>query len=121
MSEPDDLLDKLPGGRLIAKDLSISKSLVPGNPFCRFDTSDQSRKYCSKDLFENADKKFVIPEDSTIPRPLVECECCENDSYRTDNDECGRCGSPIFDCPGCGDEVHGEKDSCPSCGAKYSW
>jgi|GEM_PF-889537 ribosomal protein S27AE len=118
-----DLLDRLPGGYVIAKDLSVSKSLVPGNPFCRYKTDDQSRKYCSKDLWLNADEKYVIPEDGTIPRPHVDCGSCGHDSWVTDADECGRCGEPIFVCPnkGCDEEVHGKPESCPACNVGYNW
>jgi len=121
MSDSDGLLDDLPGGRIIAKDLSIVSRLMPGNPYCRYDTGDKTRKYCSEELYENADEKFVIPEDGKIPRPLVVCDECGQDSYKTGDDECGRCGVPMFDCPSCGDEVHGKKDSCPNCGANYNW
>lgn len=124
----EELLEALPKGRIIAKDLSLDKSLVPGNPFCRYDTDDNSRKYCSKDLWESADDKYVIPDDSKIPRPHVHCESCGQDSYTTEHaqrDEpvCGRCGEPIFECPapGCDAEVHGEPDKCPECGANYKW
>lgn len=119
-----ELLDRLPGGKIIAKDLSVAAKIIPGNPYCRFDTDSTERKYCSKDLWENADDddRYVIPEDSDIPRPLVKCECCGNDSYKTENDECGRCGKPIFDCPnGCGEEVHGKPSECPNCEAGYKW
>lgn len=125
-----DLLDRLPNGRIIVKDLSIDKSLVPGNPFSRFDTSDQSRKYCSKDLWDNLgdDERYIIPDDSKIPRPLVMCASCGNESYTMNTEErpepvCGRCKSPIFECPApdCDAEVHGEPDECPECGANYKW
>lgn len=118
----DSLLDRLPGGRIIAKDLSIASSVVPGNPFCRYDTENEQRKYCSKSLWNDADEKYVIPEGGSIPRKHVECEVCENDSYRTDDDACGRCGTPIFDCPNdCGAVVHGEAEKCHNCDAPYSW
>jgi hypothetical protein len=119
----NDLLDRLPGGKIICKDLSIAASIIPGNPYCRYDTNSEERKYCSKDLWENADTsdRFVIPEDDTIPRELVECECCGNESYQTEAGECGRCGKPIFDCPGCGEEVHGKPSQCPHCESGYRW
>lgn len=122
-SDDEGLLERLPGGKLVAKDLSVAKSLVPGNPYCRWDKSDQSRKYCSKDLWESSDTKFVIPEGKDIPREHVECGSCGKDSWQTEDDECGRCGEPIFECPaeGCGEEVHGKPDHCPMCDAKYNW
>lgn len=123
-----DLLDRLPKGRIIAKDLSVTRSLVPGNPYCRYDTEDQTRKYCSKDLWDDADEKYIIPEDSKIPRPHEFCESCEQDSYTVESAEreepvCGRCGKPIFVCPApeCEETVYGEPDKCPECGASYKW
>lgn len=117
------LLDQLPSGKLVAKDLSVAKSLVPGNPYCRYDSDDQSRKYCSKDLWESSDTKYVIPEGSDIPREHVECGSCGEDSWVTETQECGRCGMPIFVCPadGCEEEIHGKPDSCPMCDSKYKW
>lgn len=117
-----DLLEKLPSGKIVAKDLSIDKSLVPGNPYCRFDTDDSSRKYCSRDLWESAEKKFVIPEDGKIPRRMIVCESCGKDSFKEDQ-ACGRCGEPIFVCPAadCEEEIHGRPDECPACGSKYKW
>lgn len=115
-------LEDLPNGRIIVKDLATAISPVPGNPYARFDTSDESRKYCSKDLWENADQKFVIPQGAaTTPQPLVECEVCGDDSYQDENNECGRCGTNIFDCPECGSEHHGEPEECSECGVKYNW
>lgn len=125
-----DLLDRLPKGRIIAKDLSVAKSLVPGNPYCRYDTDDQSRKYCSKDLWEKADDedKYIIPDDSKIPRKYVKCGNCGKDSYTVEHAErdepvCGRCGGVIFECPApdCDEVVHGEPEECPGCGANYKW
>jgi hypothetical protein len=119
----DSLLDQLPGGRIIAKDLAIASSLVPGNPYCRYNTDTKERKYCSKDLWDTADEKFIIPENADIPRPLIVCECCEQDSYQTEDAECGRCGKPMFDCPNddCDALVHGKPDECPECGVGYNW
>lgn len=119
----DGLLERLPGGHIIAKDLSLDRPLISGNPFCRYKTDDQSRKYCSKDLWESADEKFVIPEDGTVPREHVECGSCGQDSYVTDGEKCGRCGSDIFTCPadGCDEQVHGQPDKCPGCGVGYNW
>jgi len=122
-SDGAGLYDHLPGGKIVVKDLGLSKSLVPGNPYCRYDTDDQSRKYCSKDLFKSSDNKFVIPEGKEIPVRHVECGSCDKDSYVTDEDECGRCGEPIFTCPadGCDEEVHGKPERCPNCDVKYKW
>lgn len=111
---PDDSL-------IVAKDLGIAQSIVPGNPYCRFDTESNERQYCSADLWEEMDEQFVIPEDESLPKPLVVCQVCGNDSYKDANGECGMCGVPIFDCPGCGEEVHGQVDECPHCGAGYKW
>jgi ribosomal protein S27AE len=124
----EELLDSLPNGLIIVKDLSLDKSLKPGNPYCRYDTDKQSRKYCSEDLWESAEERFVIPDDSKIPRPHIVCGSCGQDSYITEEDDrdepvCGRCGKPIFECPadGCEEIVHGEPDECPACGAVYKW
>lgn len=117
-----NLLDKLPSGKIIAKDLSVDKSLVPGNPYCRYSVEDGARTYCSQDLWEDADEKYVIPEGSTIPRPHVKCESCGEDTWVKD-ETCARCGKPVFVCPadGCEAEVHGKPDNCPECGAGYKW
>lgn len=121
MTSDDSLLDKLPGGRLIAKDLSISRSSVQGNPYCRYETENKKRKYCSKSLWEDADEVYVIPQGEDIPRPLVECENCGRDTYKTDDGECGSCGIAIFDCPKCDEEVHGKQSECPHCEVAYAW
>lgn len=120
------LLDRLPNHKIIAKDLSIAEALMPGNPFCRYDPSDKTRKYCSKDLWENKEggERYIIPTESKIPRPLVVCGVCGKDSYRTEDHTCGRCGCAMFDCPECGEEVHGKTDDldeCPHCGVGYDW
>lgn len=121
MTDEDGLLSRLPGKRIIAKDLSVAEAMMPGNPYCRFDPDDSSRKYCSKDLYESAETKYVIPEGKKIPRKMVECGECGKESWRDNDDECGRCGCPMFDCPGCGEEVHGKPESCPHCDADYDW
>lgn len=117
----DSLLDRIPQRHIIVKDLSMARDYIPGNPFSRMDTETKQRKYCSASLFESAEEKFIIPDDSKEPVPLVVCQCCEKDSYRTDADECGRCGQPMFDCPKCSDEVHGQPSECPHCAAGYKW
>lgn len=119
--DSDGFLDRIPKRHILVKDLSMAREYVPGNPFSRFDTETKQRKYCSASLFEKADEKYIIPDDSKLPVPLVVCECCEKDSYRTDDDSCGRCGEPMFDCPKCGSEIHGKPSECPECGAGYKW
>ena len=115
------LKEKIPDELLIVKDLGMLKEHIPGNPYSRYDPDNGQRKYCSQSLWDNADEKFVIPEGANDPRPHVECEECGHDSYRTDDDECGRCGCPLFDCPACGEEVCGQPSECPACGAAYKW
>lgn len=119
-----EVADWLPDVReVVAKDLDIANKAISGNPFVRYDTETEQRKYTSEGMWDQVDDKYVIPEGREIPRPLIVCQVCDQDSWRTNDDSCGLCGAPIFDCPAdeCGEEVHGQPDECPHCGAGYKW
>lgn len=108
---------------IVVKDMALAKDLVPGNPFSRYDTENGGRKYCSAELWDQVEDKYVIPEGDQIPKPMVVCQACENESWKDENGECGMCGVPMFVCPAedCEVEIHGRPDECPECGAGYRW
>jgi len=72
-------------------------------------------------MWEQIEDRYVIPIGKDIPRPMKDCDACGEDTWRTDDDECGLCGAPLFDCPNCGEEISGKVDNCPECDAEYRW
>lgn len=104
-----------------ALDLKMVPSHVPGNKYCRICSGCGKRHFCSKDHYEQSDNKHVVPVKETKPVEATECESCGEQTWENGAHECARCGANIFDCPSCGDEVHGEPDECPHCGVDYDW
>lgn len=109
------------GEFVTAIDLKLVPAHMPGNKFCRICTECGTRHFCSKEHFENSEKKHVIPVKEKAPVEGVECDECDGWTWVTNNHNCARCSANIFPCPKCDEQVHGQPDECPHCGIEYNW